>query len=996
MCTSKFLKGTSLSILLLLLLVPQTVPASDQSQVRVTGKVTDRNGEPLPAAGVLEKGTAHGTVTAADGSYTLTVGSHAVLVFSSLGYADQEIAVDGRSFIPVILAEDSELLEDVVVIGYGTVRKADLAGSVAVMDNKSFRDQPLTQITDALQGRMAGVQVTTTGGPGGDVRIRVRGSGSINRSNDPLYVVDGIVRESGLERMNPEDIQSIQVLKDASSTAIYGSRGANGVILVTTKGGIANQNRIIFDASIGVGKVARRLDLMDAYEFATAYNLAYPGTFNDAQLTAFRKGTEGSDYQDLMYRNALTQNYRLVFSGGNDRTRYYVSGNYVDRNGTIINTNFKRYQFRSNIESKLTKWLDINADLDGSLVKGRSSDFSAVKGSKMWVILNFAPVISCYDADGNFNMTDPYSSLLNVNPVASSTLSESEFNRVALAGHIDLKFTILPGLTFTTTNGINYRDSKGYSFSPRAISLSSSNSMGNSDWQEITLQSTNNLTYVGNWDRHHLTATGVWEATSEEAKSLGISGSNLLTESVGWWNVNMASSRKSFNGYSAWTLLSGVGRLMYNYDERYLLTATLRADGSSKFTHKKWSCFPSIALAWNLGNEKFMRNQNAVRNAKIRVSYGSVGSQAISPYGTLGMLAQTQYSFGTTTQYTGYWIGTNMETPDLTWEKTDQFDVGVEFGILDSRVNFTVDYFNKLTKDGLLSKSMPNYDGGGSYWVNAARVRNTGVDLAIDARIIDGNDLRWTSTLTGSYLKNRVVDLNNVPFVAGVCPASGMIPTDGVTRIEEGYPIGTFYVYEWTGLDSEGRDTYADNDHDGAVSSGDRVMKGQAAPKFTAGWNNTVSWKRFTLNAFLNGAFGGNRINLMRFIGCSINGDSHFVTLREAWENSFGRSDNPRYPAVNVTGNDYEAASTKWLESNDYIRLENITLSYDLPRRLLKFADARFSVSIQNLFTITGYHGQDPAGISRMGSGSVDANDGIDIGAYPIPRTFTFGARFTF
>lgn len=962
----------------------------------ITGNVVDDHGEPVIGATIKLVGAQGGTVTDIDGNFKLQANVGQRIDVSYVGFDTQTVTLSPG--MRITLRQNVESLNEVVVVGYGTVRKADLAGSVSIMDNKSFRDQPVTNITDALQGRMSGVNVTTSGGPGGEVKIRVRGAGSINRSNDPLYVVDGMVREAGLEGMDPEDIESIQVLKDASSTAIYGSRGANGVVIVTTKGGQSGKSQLIFDANVGIGNVAKRLDLLNAYDFATAYNVAHPGAFNDTQLSAFRNGTAGTDWQDEMYRTAVTQNYKLVASGGNDKTQYYVSGNYMDNQGVVINTNFTRYQFKTNVKSAVTPWLDITADVDGSYNKGQSSDFSAGKNNTMWVMMNFAPVVSMYDADGNYNMRDTYSALLCSNPVAVQRLSKGQFRRANLSGHVDLRFKISKELSFTTSNGISYRDTKTYAFSPREISTTNNNSMSNNDWEQIYYQSTNNLTYLGNWGKHHLTATGVWEVTHSTTRQMGLSGNNLLTESVGWWNYNMATSRYGSNGYSSWALLSGVARAIYNYDDRYLLTATFRADGSSKFTNKKWGYFPSVAVAWNLGNEKFMQQQNAIQNAKIRVSYGVVGSQAIDPYGSLGMLTQETYSFGTSTDYTGYWIGTSVATPDLTWEKSDQFDLGLEFGILKNKVRFTLDYFNRTTRDGLLQRSMPTYDGGGTYWVNAAKVANSGFELGISANPIETKDFDWSTTLNASYLKNEVKDLNGISFIAGACPAVGMIPSDGVTRIEEGYPIGTFYLYKWAGLNSEGRDTYYTKDGEitEQPSSSDRVMTGQATPKWSFGWNNTLNYKNWSLNMFFNAAFGAKRLNLVRFTGCSINGDSNFITWQEAWDESYGQSTNPRYPSVDVTGNNYLAASTKWLESSDYLRLENISLSYRLPRSLTHFADIVLSVSSQNLFTITGYKGQDPTGISRIGSGSVDANDGIDMGAYPRPRSFSFGARFTF
>lgn len=963
---------------------------------KVRGHIVDEKGVPIMGATVKINGSSEGTVSDVNGSYSLSVPLNSEITVSYVGFLSQQAKVGHKQEIDFTLHEDNKFIDEVIVIGYGTIRKADLAGSVSVMGNDAFSPQPLTVISDAFQGRMSGVQVTNTGGPGGNVKIRVRGAGSVNRSNDPLYVVDGMVREAGLEGMDPEDIASVQILKDASSTAIYGSQGANGVVIVTTKTGKANESHIIVDTNVGWGNVAKRLDLMNAYEFATAYNIAHPGAFNDTQLADFKSGRAGTDWQDEMYRTAVTQNYKLVFTGGSSKTQYYVSANYMDNEGVVIETNHTRYHFKSDITTNVTPWLNLRADIEGSLNKGKLADVQAGKSNVIWTMMNFAPVVNLYNADGSYNIRDPYCAQLKANPVAQQKENSYQFRRTNLAAHFDLQFKMLEGLTFTTSNGMSYRDIKHYAFYPKSVSTTNINSMINEDWEQWYYQSTNNLTYLGQWGRHHLTATGVWEVKHETTRFMNLNGTNLPTENVGWWNYNMASSRQGSNAYSAWSLLSAVGRVMYNYADRYALTATIRADGSSKFTNKKWGYFPSVALAWNLGNERFMQQQDAIQNAKIRVSYGLVGSQAIAPYATLATLTQTLYSFGTDTDYTGYWDGTKIAIPNLTWEKTAQFDLGVEFGILKNRVRFSFDYFNKNTRDGLLQRSMPDYDGGGTYWVNAAKVRNSGFEISVDADPVETKNLSWTTALNASNLKNKVIDLNGIPFIAGSNPATGMTPNDGVTRIEEGYPIGTFYVYRWTGLDKDGHDTYADYDGSGTVSSGDRVMMHHAMPNWILGWNNTLNYKNWALNVFFNAEFGGWKINLMRFTGCSINGDSNFITWKEAWTQSYGQSANPRYPAVNTKGNDYEAASSKWLERSDYLRFENITLSYLFPKRLTRFADVSLSINAQNLFTITGYKGQDPSGNSRIGSGSVDANDGIDMGAYPRSRSFTFGVRFTF
>ncbi|UKI47187.1 MAG: TonB-dependent receptor [Phocaeicola vulgatus] len=953
------------------------------------------DGEPLMGVNVVEKGTTNGTITDLDGKYTLNVGPNAVLQFSYIGYVSSDIAVNGQRTVNVTMKEDSQNLDEVVVVGYGTVRKADLAGSVSVLDNKAFKDQPIKQVSDALQGRVSGVQVQSSGVPGGTVKIRVRGSGSINRSNDPLYVIDGIVRESGLTGLNPDDIQSMQILKDASSTAIYGSRGANGVVLITTKTGKANTRQITFDAQITAGTVAKRYDTLNAYEFATLYNTYRANTFSSDQLSAFQRGG-GTNWQDEIFQTGITQDYKVTFSGGSDKTQYIVSGNYVGQEGVVIENDNKRYQARANVTSQITDWLHMTADVNASHNVRHSGDFSAAKSNIVTQAMNYSPVTSIFNEDGMTYARDKYSSLTNFNPVGRLKEEMGETMQDIVNAHVDLRFNILPGLTFTTSNGIDYSDAKGYSFGTKKVG--SQSSMGNSDAYRMTLQTTNNLTYTGKWDKHALTATAVYEATQSEYRYMGLNGRDLLTESVGWWNVNMASSRTTDNSYSKWGLVSGVARVMYNYDDRYMLTGTFRADGSSKFFNDKWGYFPSVAAAWTITNEEFMKDQNVVQDMKIRASYGLIGSQAIEPYETLGLMSKAMYAFGENSQYTGYWVGQTVATPDLTWETTHQLDLGLDFSILNHRVNISLDYFDKRTKDGLLKQNIPNYDGGGSYWVNAAEISNRGLDFSINAILVDNKDFTWSSTFTGTYLKNEVKNLGGLEFVAGSSPAAGMIPTDGVTRVEVGQPIGAFYGYKWIGLDATGHDAFEDVNKDGKIDSNDRTFIGKANPDFTLGWNNTLSWKNWDLNMFFTGSFGADRLNLVRFTGTAMTGDFAFVTLKEYINDNFDvKGQSARYPSVNVTGNDYQSASTstKFLESANYFRLDNLSLSYNLPKSVAKFADMRFTLSCQNVFTITKYKGMDPAGISFMNSG-VDVNDGIDLGAYPLTRSYTVGVRLNF
>lgn len=551
------------------------VVQEQQQSISVTGTVVDQNGEPLMGVNVIEKGTTNGTMTDMDGRFTLSVPGNATLQISYIGYTTEEVVVNNQTKLNITLKEDSQNLDELVVVGYGAVRKADLAGSVAVLDNKSFKDQPIVQVSDALQGRVSGVQVQNSGVPGGTVKIRVRGSGSINRSNDPLYVIDGIVRESGLTGLNPEDIRSMQVLKDASSTAIYGSRGANGVVLITTKTGKANTREITLDAKVGIGTVAKRYETLSPYEFATLFNTYRANTFSQDQLTAFQNGTAGTDWQDQIYQTGITQDYKLTFSGGSDKTQYLVSGNYVGQDGVVIENKNERFQARANITSQVTDWLHVTADVNASHNIRRSGDFSAGKGNIVNVAMNYSPVLGILNEDGSYTR-DPYSALTQNNPVGMLKEQTGETITDIVNARMDLKFDILPGLTFTTSNGIDYNDLKAYSFSTKKVT-NSNNSMGNNDTYRMTLQTTNNLTYTNKWGDHALTATAVYEATHSETRYMALNGSGLLTESVGWWNVNMAGSRTASNSYSEWALMSGVGRVMYNYKDRYMLTGTIRA-----------------------------------------------------------------------------------------------------------------------------------------------------------------------------------------------------------------------------------------------------------------------------------------------------------------------------------------------------------------------------------------------------------------------------------
>ena len=966
------------------------IVAQGQQKTQVTGVIVDASGEPLIGVSVVEKGNkTNGAVTDIDGKFVINVPANSSLVVSYVGYKTQEVAVAGKHNINVTLKEDAEMLNDVVVIGYGVVKKADLAGSVAVMDNKAFKDQPITQASDALNGRMAGVNVASDGVPGGSVKIRVRGSNSITKSNDPLYVVDGMVRESGLDGINPEDIQSMQVLKDASSTAIYGSRGANGVVIVTTKTGKKGESRITFDASYGFSKATKLPKMMSTKAYAQAL-VDYNGK-SENEVKDFLDGTNpGIDWVDVMFRTGQTQNYKLVFTKGTDGMQSYISANYMKNEGTLEGSQYERFAAKANVKTSLTKWLDVTVDLNASRGIGKGvASLPGTTSNPLWIAFNSSPAMNMFDKNGNY-AKDEYGT---IEPNAYGMLvgNKSERRNDVFNGHIDLQFNILPGLTFTSSNGFDYLNNYNYSLNSGKVARNHRIDMGNYNMQRTLLQTTNNLTYMNSWGDHHLTATGVWEATKSTTTNMRITGENLTTELVGWWNAENARTQKIANGYSNWALLSGVGRVMYNFADRYMLTGTFRADGSSRFSNNKWGYFPSIAGAWTISNEKFMENtRDVVSNLKVRASYGIIGNQDIDPYSTLALLKTTNTYYGVGDASVGYLLD-RIATPDIKWEKTKQFDLGVDLGLFNNRLEVSLDYFNKQTSDALLSTTTSNAFGGFTYMANLGKVANQGLDITLNARVIETKDFQWQTSLNGTYLKNEVKKLTDKQKVIHTGSFQSVVTDPCV--IMEGEALGSFFGQEWAGIDDEGYDTYwSTNDAGERVAvrnpkETDRKILGKSTPDFTLGWNNTVSYKNWSLNAFFNSAFGVQRLNALRFAMNSKIGNSRMFTDAD-FLNEIGKT----MPNPNVANNNYIGASSKWVENANYFRCENITLAYDMPKSMTKFADIRLSFSVQNLFTITNYKGSNPAGYNGDG----DATGGIDCGTYPTPRTFTFGARFNF
>lgn len=950
----------------------------------ISGVVTDERGETIIGATVVVKGEeTTGTTTDMDGKFSLEVPLRSVIVVSYMGFTPQEVRIFKRNLYDITLKEDNKVLDEVVVVGYGSVKKSDLTGSVTAISTARFKDQPVKRVENILQGRSAGVEVTAQSGmPGGGMKVRVRGTTSINTSNDPLYVIDGMISPSGLDGLNPADIQSMEVLKDASSTAIYGSRGSNGVIIITTKQGTQGRAVVSFDASVGISKVRKQYELLNAYEYALALNdVRGANTISAADLEAYRNGTKGLDWMDLITQTALTQDYKLDISGGTEKVRYLVSGNVMDQEAVTIMSDYKRYGLRVNVDADVKPWLTVSGKLNASIIHQHN-------GAANWLnAINYSPTMELVDPETGVYNKDPYNIANGTSPYGEMMVNYSDSYSYNVSANVSLLFKIAKGLTFSVQGGYDYEQRPSYSFNSSLVGPGAINSMSNSNTLHNYWQNTNNLSWQREFGKHSVSAMAVWEVSRAWDPVMQISGSNLSNETVGYWNVANAAVRNASNSYTESSMASGIVRAGYDFDKRYFLTAAVRADGSSKFQGKnKWGYFPSAALAWDIAREKFMKNQKVIRQLKLRGSFGVSGNQNIAPFSTLGMLTSTSYGWGTSTAYTGYW-GYQFPTPDITWEKTYQYDLGLDLNV--AGVNLTFDWFKKKTVDLLFQKQVPRYNGGGTIWVNEGKMNNTGVEMTVSATPVQGA-LAWETTLNAAYVKNEVLDLAGNDFVL----TANYSNLGGPMQImKPGYPLGSFYVYEWQGFDEKGANLYrkADGSLTTSPTSEDLVIKGQASPKWTFGWNNSLSWNNWSLNVFFNAAVGLDRLNMSRFMTASMTGDSRFVTLREAyfegWDYVSDKSQ-AKYPSLKNPDNKYYANSDFWLEDASFVKLKNVSLSYRIPKRVTKFGSVLLSVSAQDVLTLTRYKGMDPEVYSGY--------DGLDYGAYPVPFTITFGAKINF
>ena len=956
-----------------------TIATATQQQNSCTGTVKDATGEPIIGATIRIEGKTGGTVTDLDGNFTLSnIEKGAKLTITYVGYKSQTLTWSG-SPLNITLQDDANMLEETVVIGYGTVKKADLAGSVAVLDSKSFKDQPVARVEDALNGRMSGVQVMSSGVPGGAMKIRVRGTSSVNKSNDPLYVVDGIVRETGLEGISPEDIQSIQVLKDASSTAIYGARGANGVVMVQTKSGSAGATQVTFDASFGISNAYHIPEVMGTKEYAQAL-IDYKGVAKSA-MQGYLDGTKpGIDWMDELLQTGITQNYKVAVSQGNEKTQTYFSANYMDQKGVITDTKSRRYAIKANMHNKIFDWLEMTTDINLAQTDNSGAGFAQNQSNPIWVGLNYSPTMEMMAPNGNYNV-DPYNCIQN-NPYGILHDGDNDRKRTMVTGHIDLKFNLLKGLTFTTTNGIDYNDYKWYNFTSTRVNVSG-NSMTNGDATVTALQSTNNLTYMGKWGEHALTATGVWEVSSNEVRKMQMTGTGIAHEQLGYWNIQDAASKNPTNGYSKWTMLSGVARVMYNYADRYMLTGTFRADGSSRFTNKKWGYFPAAAFAWKINNEPFLKDAKWLDELKLRLGWGMTGQQNGIPdfyYTPVYTVSDTyaQYPFGDKYYIT---MRPSAYNPELTWEKTTTYNAGLDFTALNGRFGMNVDGYYRKTTDLLSTIAIAGGTNFGDQLLkNIGSLENYGVELAFDVKPIVTKDFIWDVTYNVGWNHNEITQLD-----AGLQDwvwTGDKVSRGNNTKIQVnkvGQPIKSFYVfqqvYDENGKPIEG--LYVDRDGNGTIDDDDRYCYKSPAPDVIMGLTTKFIYKNWDFSAAFHASIGNyvyyDFLN-EKAVLADLNKDNIFRnTTAEAVDLGFwGKTSK----ATNTS--DY------FVRNASYLKCTNMTLGYSFPALIKagaeKICSGRIFFTVQNPFIISKYKGIDP-----------EVSSGIDSNPYPRPISFQLG-----
>jgi TonB-dependent starch-binding outer membrane protein SusC len=980
----------------------------------LTGVVVDaKTHDPLPGAVVNIKGTTHGVSTDAAGRFTFVTGQKFpyTLIVSYIGYRRIEIIANGEH-IEVPLEPAQSQLNDVVVVGYGTQKKSDLTGAIASISGPLLK-QPVSSIDQALKGAVAGVQVTQTSGqPGGGVSIRIRGGSSIQGGNEPLYVIDGFpvynapagpgiltgTPVNPLASINPSDIESIDILKDASATAIYGSRGANGVVIVTTRKGKADRNSITYEGTYGVQSLRKKIDVLNARDFAILRNDAFydtdpaKGKFQYLSQADIDKLGTGTDWQDAAFRTAAQQNHQLSVSGGNAKTRYLISGNYFDQDGIIKNTDFSRIALRANVDAQPYEKLKISAQLAVS-----KSDANVAPSGIITSLLQMPPTATIYDPNGGYTLRNPFENIFG-NPIATiqEQINKSTANR--LLGTAYAEYAIIEGLNLKVLLGTDVNNTTEKNYIPASIyeGLLTKGSAAKGAYNSYSWLNENTLSYNRSIHQHSFDVLAGF--TQQEFKSdvTRAGAQKFVTDDLTYNNLQGGSTlTRPYSDATAWVLHSYLSRINYNYNSRYYFTASVRADGSSRFGKgNKWGYFPSAAASWRVSNESFFAPlSKKISDLKLRASFGTTGNLEIGEYQSLATLYTLGYLFGKDVA-TGF-APSRLANDQLGWEKTYQYNGGIDIGFLDNRLLLTLDGYYKKTTNLLLNVEIPWTSGQTSSLQNFGTVQNKGVEIGISSKNFVGA-FTWSTDLNVSVNRNKVLTIGN--------GAQSYISGNYIIRVGE--PLGSFYGTVTDGILQTGEEAkkgkftgnaipkpgdrlYKDISGDGSfTTAADRAIIGNAQPDFIFGLTNNFSWQGFNLSVLLQGSYGNKILNANRQSLELFNGQQEAASSAlDRWTPT-----NPSQAIPRAKLDPAPVFSDRFIEDGSFIRVKSVTLGYTLPKRITgKISAINVFATAQNLLTWTKYTGFDP----EVTSGN-NVSPGTDAGIYPVSRTISAGARVTF
>lgn len=988
-----------MAFLCLYLMLPLGIFAQS---ISVTGVVKDASGETVIGATVREKGTDNATVTDLDGNYTIRVAPKAALVFSYVGYKSAEVNVGGRTSVNVTLQEDNHTLNELVVIGYGTMKKSDLTGAVGSLAAKDMENAPVANIGQAMQGKIAGLQVVDAGKPGDNVSIKIRGLGSINNC-DPLVVIDGVPTDLGLNAINTADVERIDVLKDASATAIYGSRGANGVVMVTTKKGKEGKGRLAFATNVSFQNATKTPSLLNAAEYAALSNdmMANAGQQTNPDWASPAKLGKGTDWVDELLRTGYMQQYTLSYSGGSDKAHYYVSGGYLTQTGIVRSVDYRRFTFQENSDAQVLDWLKFSNNITVSADRKKQGSYD------MGNTYRALPTFAVKDADGEW--TGPEGNSLwygsTRNPIGPTYVNSSKTNGYNFLANITAEISFTKWLKFKSTLGVdakfwfvdNY--TPAYKWKPTPV-------------EESSRYKSDNKSFTYLWDNYFL-----FDHTFAQKHHLGL----MAGTSAQWNNNDYLNAEKHIfafqnvhemdNGQkmhaiggneAEWSLMSYMARLNYDYDNKYLFTATVRRDGSSRFgRNHRWGTFPSMSVAWRISEEPWFKKTDVLSDLKLRAGYGVTGSQAgVSNYGYLASYNTSVYSFGYAGKEQAALVSATLANPNIHWEEVAQTNVGFDASLFGQRINLSLDTYIKDTRDMLVKASIPitsGFEDTSTTYTNAGKVRNTGFEFTLNTVNLRG-PLGWETSVTYTYNKNKIKDLNSaVPYYIN------QINNSYVTMLANHFPINVFYGYVTDGVFQNAREVeqhasqpgaepgdirFKDLDNNGVINDNDRTVLGNPNPTHMFSMNNLLTWKGFELSIYLQGVAGNKIFNANKIDLTGMSAAYNQLTdVLGRWHGEGTSHTMPR--AVYGDPNQNNRVSNRFVESGSYLRLKTITLAYNFPKQWLSaltIENARLTLSCENVATLTGYSGFDP---------EVGIN-GIDLSAYPISRTFNIGLNFNF